>query len=103
MKITAQKMRENMQKHNDMAFLIAYASLKANGEPTDENNIEAEKARIERIAQQFYLNAEDEEYHGFMIKWLRENARDIVYTDKFVYDTNIPDEQFELNINLFCK
>lgn len=84
----------------DKLRLIAYASLLNAGESTDTANIEAEMARIERIAEKYYIKS-DLHYEDFMIKWLNANGRDIVYSDIFCYDEDIPDDYTELNINTF--
>ena len=97
------KKQTKTEKKEEMLLLIAFASLKHNDEPTDLENLHAEKSRLERIAENFYKNSPDQEYNQFLIDWLRENAHDIVYTDKFVYDVNIPDEPYDLNVDLFCR
>lgn len=95
--------KSNYERKENILLLLAYASLKHNGESTGIDNIQAEKSRIERVAEYFYKVGNDQEYNTFMIDWLKGNAQDIVYTDKYVYDTPIPDEPFELNIDLFCR
>lgn len=92
-----------VERKDNVLTLIAYASLKQWGEPTNSENIEAEKGRLERIAEPFYKKSKDE-YNHFLISWLKENARKIVYTDEFTYDNiNVPDDAFELNVDLFCR
>lgn len=82
--------------------LIAYASLKHWNEPTNFDNIEAEKARITRVAEPFYVNC-NQDYNEFLLSWLKTNAHEIVYEDTFTYDNLPPDNSFELNINSFIK
>jgi hypothetical protein len=92
-----------LERKENVLTLIAYASLKQWGEPTNSENIEAEKGRLERVAEHFYKKS-NEEYNSFLINWLKENARKIVYTDEFTYDNiSIPEDPFELNIDLFCR
>lgn len=88
-------------------FLIAFASLKNWNEPINPENIEVEKARIERIIEQFYIK-EDKEYNQFVLDFLKENAHEIVYGDNFLGDAVIPDKsnpdsisgiEFRLHLN----
>jgi hypothetical protein len=97
------KTKSLLERKENILSLIAFASLKHWNEPTDFDNIQAEKGRIERVAELFYKKS-DQEYNSFIISWLKENARKIVYTDEFTYDNvNIPDDVYELNIDLFCR
>lgn len=96
-------MKPVWEKKDDALFLLAYASLKEWNEPTDAENIDAEIARIERVIEQFYLESPDEEYNAFILNWIKDNAHDLVYTDKFTYDVKIPDDPTETNVNLFCR
>lgn len=84
-------------------MLLAYASLKQWDESTEPHNIDAEKARIERIIEQFYLDASDTEYNAFVLSWIKENGRELVYTDKYTYDVDLPDDMRDTNIDLFCR
>lgn len=97
------KKQTKSEKKEDMFLLIAYASLKHNGESTSLDNLHAERYRLERIAENFYKGSPDQEYNQFLIDWLRTNAHDIVYTDRFVYDVSIPDDPYDLNVDLFCR
>jgi hypothetical protein len=72
------------QRKTSVLTLTAYASLKHAGEPTDYDNIQVESNRIEKIATKHY-NADKSviEYNEFIIKWVKENADEIVYGDTF--------------------
>ena len=96
-------MKSLLERKEDILLLIAYASLLFNNESTDSNNLQAEKSRIERIAESFYKSAKDREYNQFIIDWVKDNSDDLVYTDRFCYDENIPDEQYDLNPDFFSR
>ena len=97
------KVKSIFERKDNCLTLIAYASLKNAKESTDDNNIQAEKSRIERIAEPFYKNAIAQEYNSFMLDWLKRHAKEIVYEQTFCYDQNIQDEFFELDVNKFIK
>ena len=96
-------MKSLLQRKEDTLLLTAYASLKHNGEDTALENIRAEAARIERIAEEFYKDALDQEYNSFIIDWVKTNLEEIVYGDEYLYDANIPDDQWETNPNIYCR
>lgn len=97
------KKKSLFERKENVLTLIAYASLKQWGEPTDFANIQAEMGRLERIAEPFYKDS-NQEYNNFLISWLKTNAKRIVYTDELTYDNiSVPDDQFELNVDLFCR
>lgn len=98
-----EKNKRNFERKENVLLLIAYASLKNAGEPTDPDNIQAERYRLERVAESYYKSAPDKEYNEWMVDWLQANAHEIVYTDRFVYDVPVPDEPYELNVDLFCR
>lgn len=95
-------MKTLTERKDNVLFLVAYASLKHWNEPTDVDNIEAEKSRIERIAEKFFIKA-NEEYNTFIINWVKTNAKKLVYTDEYAYDVDIPDDAHETNVNLFMR
>jgi hypothetical protein len=103
MKKTNEIKQTKFQVKEDILMLIAYASLEHNGEDTGPENIQAEMRRIERVAESFYKDAEDREYNDFMISWLKDRADEIVYTNDLVYDIPLPDEPYDLNVDLFCR
>lgn len=73
----------------DRAFtIVAFSSLKENGEPVDDANVEAESARIERCVEHFYKTSKDSEldYPQFASKFLQEKFHDIVHTAKYLGD-----------------
>lgn len=79
---------------------LAFASLKNWGESTDLQNISAEKSRIERVISDIYTKSKsDTEYNQFVLNFIKEHGREIVYEDTYTYDVPIPDEPYELNVN----
>lgn len=95
------KNKSILERRDNVLTLVAYASLKHNGESTDIDNIAAEKFRLDRIiSNEFVKSKNDKEYNQFCIDFLKENADDIVYTDKFVFDIEYPDEPYELNVDV---
>lgn len=97
------KEKKIWERKEDSLLCLAYASLLNWKEPTDLNNILAEKTRIERVAESFYKAAKDQEYNAFILEWIKENGREIVYGDRFSYDVDLPDNMTETNVNLFCR
>jgi hypothetical protein len=84
--------------------LVAYASLLNAEEATNLNNIEAESARIERIAEKFYLDNDSTlDYNSFIMEWVKSHADDIVYSDKYSFDVEIPDDSYEINSDMFTR
>jgi hypothetical protein len=68
--------------------IVAYTSLNENNESVDIENVEAESARIERCVEHYYKIDRncDLDYPQFAAKFLQENFRDIVYSDKYIDD-----------------
>jgi hypothetical protein len=95
-------MKSIFQRKEDAFLLVAFASLKHWGEPTSKENLSAEKARLERVAESFYLDVE-QEYNQFLLEWLKTNAREIVYGNEFTYDPVIPDESIGFNLNSYVE
>ena len=82
-------------------LLVAFASLKHNGEKTDQENIRAEKYRLDRIlAEEYKKDKTIKEYNQFCLDWIKSNAEDFVKTDKWLYDVDFGDDQYQLNIDL---
>lgn len=80
---------------------LAYASLKQWNEPTDLQNIAIEKSRIERVISDIYTKSNDDtEYNQYVLNFIKENGREIVYGDKYTYDISLPDEPYELNVDV---
>ena len=96
-------MKSVFQRKEDAFLLVSYASLKQWGEPTTKENISAEKARLERVGESFYTSSVDVEYNQFMLDWLKENAREIVYGDTFTYDVEIQDDYHEIDVNVIIN
>lgn len=79
---------------------IAFASLKHWNEPTDFDNISAEKARIERVIADIYSKTTDDtEYNQYVLNFIKEHGREIVYEDTYTYDIPFSDDSYELNID----
>jgi hypothetical protein len=95
-------MKSIFQRKENAFLLIAFASLKHWGEPTTPENLSAEKARLERVAESFYLNSE-QEYNEFLLSWVKTNAKEIVYGNEFTYDPEIGDESIGFNLNSYIE
>jgi hypothetical protein len=91
-------------RRENAVLLVAYASLKAANESTDRENVYAEAARIERIIAQEYVEFKgDVEYNQFALNFIKENAAEIVYGDKYSFDVAIADEYTELDVNTLIR
>jgi hypothetical protein len=67
--------------------ILAFASLKENGEPIFPENVEVEAARIERCTEYYYKTENhDLQYPEFAKQFLFENQKDIIYGDRFLKD-----------------
>lgn len=91
-----------LERKENVLSLIAFAVLKNKNKQTTQDNIIAEKGRIERVAERYYVKT-DKEYNTFIIDWLKENARRLVYTNEFSYDVSIPDDVKETKLDLFLR
>lgn len=91
-----------LERKENVLSLIAFAVLKNKNKQTNQDNIIAEKGRIERVAERYYVKT-DKEYNTFIIDWLKENARRLVYTNEFSYDVSIPDDVKETKLDLFLR
>jgi hypothetical protein len=77
-----------IQDRLEKAFsIIAFASLRENGEPLFSENVEAEAARIERCVEHFYgAENHDLQYPEYASKFLQERYYDIVYGATYLGD-----------------
>ena len=78
-----------------LLFGVAKLALVANGDVSTLDSIDIEMARLERIIEQYYVQA-NEEYNKFVIRFLRDNFDEIVHGDAFLGDVEIegkPDEE----------
>jgi hypothetical protein len=88
------------ERKEDCLLLIAFASLKQWGEPTDSNNLMGEKARLERVISDIFRgNKVDMDYNQFVLDFIKEHGRNIVYGNEYTYDIPIPDDFTELNVD----
>ena len=92
------------EKKENALLLTAYASLLINDEPTDLENISAEKARLDRVITQEYLNDQNDiEYNQFVLQWLREHSDEVIHSDEWTYDIPVSDDAHELDINVLVN
>lgn len=97
-------MKTIFERKENAFLLIAFASLKHWGESTDKENLSAEKARLERVAEEFYLDKNsDQEYNEFLLDWIKTNAKEIVYGNEFTYDPQIPESSIGFNLESFIE
>ena len=97
-------MKTIFERKENSLLLLAFASLKEYDEPTTPENISAEKARLDRVITQLYLDTPDEtEYNQFVLDWIQDHAEEVVYTDIWTYDVNIPDDYHELDANVIIN
>lgn len=88
------------EKKQEALTFIAFASLKQWKEPTDFENISAEKARIERVISDIYAKSKDEtEYNQYVLNFIKKHGREIVYEDTYTYDIAFSDDPYELNVD----
>ena len=88
------------QKKEEALKWLAYASLKNWHEPTDVENVLFEKARLERVISDLFVkDKKDIDYNQYVLNFIKEHGREVVYEDTYTYDVSIPDEQYEMNIN----
>lgn len=92
-------MKTMFQRKEDAFLLISFASLKHWGESVERENVFAEKARLERVAESFFVSAGDVDYNEFLLDWVKANAHEIVYGEEFTYDVSIPDDSHDFNVN----
>lgn len=88
-------------KRQNASLVVAYSSLKYNGESLEQENVRAEKYRLDRIlADEYVKSSGDKEYNRFCLDWIAQNGMDFVTTDKWIYDIEFQDEPYELNIDV---
>jgi hypothetical protein len=91
-------------KKEDVLFLTAYASLKQYNEPTTLENISAEKSRLDRVITNEYINDQfDIDYNQFVLQWLSKHVSEVIHTDIWTYDINIPDDAHELDVSVLVN
>nr|QMP83804.1 MAG: hypothetical protein [Caudoviricetes sp.] len=91
-------------KKEDALFLTAYASLKQYNEPTTLENISAEKSRLDRVITNEYINDQfDIDYNQFVLQWLSKHVSEVIHTDIWTYDINIPDDAHELDVSVLVN
>lgn len=97
-------MKTLYQRKENCLFLIAFASLKQWNEPTDPDNIHAEKSRLDRVISDIFTqNRLDVDYNQFVLEFIKEHADEIVYGNEYTYDVSIADEFTELNVNTIIE
>ena len=96
-------MKSLYQRKEDALLCLAYASLLNWKEKTDPDNVLAEKARIERIIEEYYKSSIPQEYNSYVLGWIKEHGRELVYGSSFAYDIQIPDEVQETNVENFFR
>lgn len=80
---------------------LAYARLKWLNKPTALENISKEKSRIERVISDLYTKSDSEiEYNRYILNFVKEHGREIVYDSTYDYDVQIPDEGYEINLDV---
>lgn len=85
----------------NMLEMVAIKSLKTHNKKVTYDKVIAESGRIERIAESFFINTKETDYNKFILNWLYTNVNKILYTDEFSYDTIIPDEAYENNLEKY--
>jgi len=91
-------------KKEDALFLTAYASLKQYNEPTTLENISAEKSRLDRVITNEYINDQfDIDYNQFVLQWLSKHVSEVIHTDIWTDDINIPDDAHELDVSVLVN
>lgn len=81
--------------------LIAFASLKYNGEPTEIQNIAAETSRLSRIVADEYIQSSNvKDFNQFCLDWIKKNGEDFVKSDMWTYDIEISDDAHDLDVNI---
>lgn len=97
-------MKTIFERKENALLLLAFASLKEYNEPTTQENISAEKARLERVISQEYLHDQnDVEYNQFILDWIQVHAEEVVYSDDWTYDVEVPDDAHEMDINVLVN
>ena len=67
--------------------IVGFASLKENGEPVYQANIDAEADRIERCVEFFYRTEDhDLQYPEYASKFLQERYKRIVFGSEYLGD-----------------
>lgn len=90
------------RKESSLSWL-AIARLRYLNRATDEEAVAREKARIERVIEQYYIQAKDKEYNRFILDWIQEHAKEVVYTDAYEGDFEFPEEINETNLDIYTR
>lgn len=80
---------------------LAFAVLKHRGKQTDLDSVLKESARIERVISAIYEQSRlDIDYNQFILTFIKKNGEEFVYGDTWDYDIKVPDESFEMDVNV---
>ena len=89
----------SIEKLNNAFNIVAFSSLKENGEPVTVENVEAESARIERCVEYYYQKDKkcDLDYPEFASNFLQKNFKEIVFGDKYLgfFLDDVSDEEIK--------
>ena len=96
-------MLQTYRDKEQMLELVAATNIFVKTKSCDDQLLENEKARLERIAQKDYITESDKEYNSFIIEWLKKNMKEIIYGQKFNFDSKIPDDYYELDLDAFLR
>lgn len=95
---------ENLYKKKEYLLeFVATKYLENRSMPITQANVMRESGRIERVAEEHFLNSKNKEYNKFIIEWLYENSSRIVSSDELSYDVNISDFAYENNLEKYVK
>jgi hypothetical protein len=80
---------------------VATLSLESKKVKVTYDKVIAESGRIERIAENFYINSKETDYNIFILNWLNDNLNKLLYTDELSYDVVVPDEAYENELDKY--
>jgi hypothetical protein len=90
-----------IQRKDNALGWLAYATLKQNNKPVDVDTVIFEKSRIERVITDIYTKSPDEtEFNQYVLNFIKEHGREVVYDNTYSYDIDIPDEPYQMNIDV---
>jgi hypothetical protein len=91
---------EFLAKEKALEFL-AIASIKQKKIYLNTSNLSSEMARIDRIITESYTKSKDViEYNKYVMDFIKCNGRAIVYNEEYDYDIDLPDNRYDLNIDV---